>query len=198
MWAELSILTKNNLPSDIDSKLDMRMKREVEKRSALDATYFRGQYGNEDQIIFWHMSNTMVFLVSMPESQTIKIHIENTIANSNLQLLKISINEVAERFIRFLKENGNDTAEMKAQINVDNDLFLRGTRMNFISSILNILRDHLSIEVFIVIATFLISLIRGFNIEQAGINVLIVFVVLVLWIIIAYLLSNDRFIYSEE
>jgi hypothetical protein len=198
MWAELSILTEINLPSDFDSKLENRMTKEGNKRKAIDATYFRFNYEYEDQFIFCFLSRTLVFLVSRPESQVLSIHIENTLANSNLKLLKLSINDVAEQFIRFIKEMNIDIKEIKTQIYIDSDLILRGTRMNIIDTSKKILKENLTLDIFIAIVTFLISLTRGFDIWGALLNVVIVFGVIIIWLVISFFLSKDKFIYSEE
>ncbi|HEY3389447.1 MAG TPA: hypothetical protein VGK38_07755, partial [Prolixibacteraceae bacterium] len=149
MEAEITFECVKDLPANIEAALAERFNRAVDKGIAMNATVWRQSLNYEDQVVFWHLFNQLVFLVFRPDPSTLKIHLENTYDKTNLRLLKKHIEETSRKIELFLKKHDNNAKRIEVTIWAEEDDFQSGFKQSRRDKLKQNVKDNLWAEIYV-------------------------------------------------
>lgn len=162
MYAELTIWTNRELPADLGTALGGRFTADTDKRGVIDATVFKGDYSQENDIVFSSKDRYRVFFVEKPEEDMLKIHLEKSLKKDDLKDLKLRTERLIESLENFLKDHSNGTSRLEIEIWSDkSDSIQTGKKISLLGKFWQSLREEYKASLVapfaVLIASFLLS-----------------------------------------
>jgi hypothetical protein len=195
MYAEITFELGINLPNDLKRDLSDCMNEIGKKDEAIGNTVFQGRPSN-DHVVFWQMNQRYVILVYSSAKRNLKAHIENIYVKDNIRELKADIEEVITQFKGYLKTKKYKCLDTKIVIANDSGSYLfYGNSLALIERITKLIKDNISLEVFLPFGVFIISLLRSTP-DISIVNTVIALSALIIWAFI-FRIFNTQIVYEE-
>jgi hypothetical protein len=195
MWAEVTIRTKGDLPSDLQARLigyfhdGVANTQNALEKTALDPELL-------PQILLARRSAGAMTLLLSPDLQKVKAYIDNSIGSKTLDPLKREIKVLREDLKRFLASCNTSIQELTVQIGAEGDTLLVGEYQGFWARLGEAFKDHAMAKLYVPIATYLASLATGVDQQRALQNVAVALVALAIWVLLEALVLRDPLAYK--
>lgn len=143
MYAVLTIRTKRGLPVDLGAALGGRFTAATDTRGVIDATRYRGDYSQVNDIVFSSKDRYRVFFVEKPEPNLLKIHFEKSLKKDDLKDLKQQIKQLIKPLEDFLRDHSNDTSKLEIEIwSNESDSIQTGKKISLLGKFWQSLREE--------------------------------------------------------
>jgi hypothetical protein len=200
MWAEIYLHAKNDLPANLATALSTRIQTTPNIQAAIDATTWAGETDSDlPVVIAAHQSVTLTCLLFSPDVRTLRAHVESSIDKSDLRQLRKSAEEVGTRLLEFLGHANNKATDLKIYIYAENNHLQTGERRSWWRRFADSIKQDFLVKIYVPAATFLASIILGYEVTKAGFNVLAAVCAMLVWSLIAStFVTGSAFTYSGE
>lgn len=210
MYAEITIETKSDLPSNLSYELN-KVFSGVGIQQALESTIWKKDTDIVNMVIFAHSSNPKTILVYKPENlQRFKIHIENFIKGRDLLKLKKSVKETIGLYEDFIKRQKirrhimspfgrNSIKKLDITINAEEDDIMTGEMLSWWSRFKISLKGEFFAKALIPIVTFFVlKFFFAEAVEQALFKALVATACAILWVFFSATFVIKPLSYSEK
>ena len=147
--------------------------------------------------MFAYLSHDKAFFIRRPTLRQIKVHIEGSLINTDIDLLKKYIDDVIGQTHSFLKKNNNRPNEVKVEIYSGEHSLASGETMSRGKIAHRFFSEKIFEKLLFAGATFLVSYLLSLDLEAAGKNLLAIVIVATLWVLIQTLFLDRKVVYSE-
>ena len=197
VFAELTIVAKWDLATNLETELPMRFGKPSDKGKAIDATVFPMELA--ETVVFQQLTRGRVFLVSQDEISTLKVHIEDTQNKAALSVLKRHVEEVTSQMEKFLNSQGNHVTKVSIVIGEGLISIQNGEQLRWRGKAERSLKENALSKIYVPVATYVASILLGYQQDSALLNVLVALIALAVWALIdaTFVAKSYKYDYQE-
>ena len=193
MYAEITFISTHNLPKNYVDKLKERIRTNCRLDEAIAKTDLNG---TTIEIRLWQKNESYVFLMYEDDATRFKVHVEN-VPKGTVGDLKSHVKETMERFRETLKGFLYGELKCKVVIHAEGTTISVGKDTSRQEGLRLQLTKNWPTELYVPVASLLVSLLRRASAEESLANVGIVIIAMALWIVCETLCKYPSFEYEE-
>lgn len=199
MYAELVVQTELNLPRDLAGALQEQWGPGVEPSAAIALSALNDNHGWGDTLVrYAQITSSAVYLVFTPDPRTIKLHVESTVQNNHLRLLRGLVDAETRRVRTLLARHHNSTAGFTVHLYAENAHLQTGSMLSRGERIVADTRANVMSNLYVPGAAFLLSVTLHYDVKQALYNVGAALLALFVWVVGTAMFTKPGYQYTEE
>jgi hypothetical protein len=196
IYAEVEIVTHHDLPSDLSRALASRFSPPTAVAEALAETIFRKDTWLAGSVVYARLTHDLVFVVFSEDRRSLKVHLQRRAEASSLAEVRRSAEEIADRFEEFVRYHRLKKRNTAIKITAASSRLQTGGKLSARQRVFRSLRSDVISTLSIPVATVLVSVPLGFEVEKALVNGLVALVALVLRSLLGAALQKAGFEYE--
>lgn len=199
MYAELVVQTERNLPRDLAASLREQWGPGADVPAAVALSALNDSHGWASSLVrYAQITSSAVYLVFTPDTRTIKLHVESTVQNNHLRLLRGLVDDETRRMRTLLARHDNPACSFTAHLYTENAHLQTGSMFTRAGRIVEEVRTNVVSNLYVPVSAFVLSLMMDYDVRQALYNVAAALLALFVWVVGAAVFTKAGYHYREE